>query len=59
MKIDNITPRVEIDGRNFNKAMCRENSNLILATCCVEKDYSCRTYFMGIGKSFVLDCYNF
>ena len=46
MSTDYITPKVDIDGRDYSKVMCRENPSLIHATCCVEKYKSCHTDFM-------------
>ena len=57
MTTDYINPSVDIDGRDFDNAMCSGYPYKILATHCAEHDFSCRTSLMGTGKGFVLNCY--
>ena len=47
----------DIDGRYFSNAMCSGYQDKILATKCDYQDLYCRSFFMGIGKSFVINCY--
>ena len=59
VETDYTTNRVEMDGRYFDMTVCGGYPYFILATHCVENDESCHTYFLSIGKYFVLDCYEF
>ena len=54
---DYIINRVHIDGRYFSNAMCSGYQDKILATKCDYQDLYCRSFFMGIGKSFIINCY--
>ena len=50
MTTNYITPRVDIDDRDFDKDMCSAYPYFILENHCVEKDKSCHIYFIGVGK---------
>ena len=51
---DYITPRVGIDGRDFDNDICIGYPYKILTTKCSGHDFYYHTYFMGTGKPFFL-----
>ena len=60
VKTDHIHPRVDMSGRAFTNTMCVSGNKInILANKCLDLDIDFHKYFLGTGKSFVMNCYEF
>ena len=60
VKTDYIHPKFEISSREFTQIMWGGGNTIeILANKCLDLDRACYKYFLGTGKSFVMNCYEF
>ena len=60
VKTDYIIHRADIVGTEFMNAMCGGvNPYKILENNCLDLYKACHTYFMGTGKSYVMNYYDF